>query len=131
MTLSDSAHLPRPLQTNGRGPTMERKESEPMNNRTTVERKSERELIVTRNFDAPVHTVFEAWTRPELLKRWWAPKSMAVPLVSCAVDARAGGKYRFEFGHDASRTTAFFGKYLDVIPDSRLVWTNEESDDGP
>jgi uncharacterized protein YndB with AHSA1/START domain len=55
---------------------------------------------------------------------------MAVPLVSCAVDARAGGKYRFEFGHDASRTTAFFGKYLDVIPDSRLVWTNEESDDG-
>ncbi len=98
--------------------------------RTKVERKSEREMVVTRTFNGPPRIVFEAWTKPELMKRWWAPKSMGVPLLSCEMDVRAGGKYRFEFGHDASKTWAFFGEYIEVIPDSRLVWTNEESDDG-
>jgi uncharacterized protein YndB with AHSA1/START domain len=110
----------------------ERRESEPttMNNRTTVERKSERELVITRTFNGPARIVFEAWTKPELLKRWWAPKSTGVPLLSCEADVRVGGRYRFEFGHDASKTMAFFGKYIEVTPHSRLVWTNEESDDG-
>lgn len=102
----------------------------PMKNRTTVERKSERELLVTRTFNGPARIVFEAWTRPELLKRWWAPKSIGVPLLSCKADVRVGGSYRFVFGHDASKSMAFFGKYLEVTPHSRLVWTNEESDDG-
>jgi uncharacterized protein YndB with AHSA1/START domain len=101
-----------------------------MKNRTTVERKSERELVVTRTFDGPARTVFEAWTKPELLKRWWAPKSAGVSLLSCEADVRVGGRYRFEFGHDASKTMAFFGKYIEVTPHSRLVWTNDESDDG-
>jgi len=101
-----------------------------MNNRTTVERKSERELVVTRTFNGPARIVFEAWTKPALLKRWWAPKSMGVPLLSCEADVRVGGQYRFEFGHDASKTMAFFGRYIEVIPHARLVWTNEESDDG-
>src|ERR1700739_3550102 len=101
-----------------------------MNNRTTVERKSERELVATRTFDAPARIVFEAWTTPELLKRWWAPKSMGVPLLSCELDVRAGGKYRFDFGQDPSKSFAFFGRYIEVIPNARLVWTNEESDDG-
>jgi uncharacterized protein YndB with AHSA1/START domain len=102
-----------------------------MKNRATVERKSERELVVTRTFNAPARIVFEAWTTPELLKRWWAPKSTGVTLVSCEADVRVEGKYRFEFGHPASeQTMAFFGKYLEVTPHSRLVWTNEESDDG-
>ena len=101
-----------------------------MDNRTTVERKSERELVVTRIFDAPVRIVFEAWTKPELIKRWWAPKSMGVPLLSCEADVRASGRYRFEFGHDPSETVAFFGSYIEVIPNARLVWTNEESNDG-
>jgi uncharacterized protein YndB with AHSA1/START domain len=106
-------------------------EATPMKNRTTVERKSERELVVTRTFNGPPHTVFEAWTRPELLKQWWAPKSMGVSLLSCETDVRAGGKYRFEFGHEApSKPMAFFGSYVEVIPHSRLVWTNDESDDG-
>jgi len=101
-------------------------------NRTTAERKSERELVITRRFDAPARMVFEAWTTPALLKRWWAPKSSGAPLLSCDLDARTGGKYRFEFGHphDSSRTMVFFGKYLEVTPYSHLVWTNEESDDG-
>jgi uncharacterized protein YndB with AHSA1/START domain len=101
-----------------------------MMNRTTVERKSERELVLTRTFNGPARIVFEAWTKPELLKRWWAPKSTGVSLLSCELDVRAGGRYRFELGHEASKPMAFFGRYLEVTPHSRLVWTNDESDDG-
>ena len=101
-----------------------------MNSRTTIERRSDRELVVTRTFDAPASLVFEAWTTPDLFMRWWAPKSAGVPMLSCEMDVRAGGGYRVEFGHDASTSMAFFGKYLDVVPHSRLVWTNEEGDDG-
>ena len=98
---------------------------------TAVVRKSERELVITRTFDAPARIVFEAWTKPDLFMRWWAPKSMGVPLFSCEMDVRTGGKYRLEFGKDASSTMgAFFGRYIEVIPPSRLVWTNEEGDNG-
>ena len=106
-------------------------EPTPMQNRTTVERKSDRELVVTRTFDAPPRIVFEAWTKPELFMRWWAPKSAGVPILSCEMDVRAGGGYRVEFGHDASNSMAFFGRYLEATPHSRLVWTNEEDDDAP
>ncbi len=98
--------------------------------RTMVERKSDRELVVTRTFDAPARIVFEAWTKPELFMRWWAPKSTGSNLLSCDMDVRVGGKYRLEFGQDASNSMAFFGKYMDVIPHSRLVWTNDEGEDG-
>ena len=111
----------------------ERRDSEPnsMKNRTTVERKSERELVVTRVFDGPAHIVFEAWTKPELLKRWWAPRSFGVSFLSCEADVRTGGTYRFVFSHAASeQPMAFFGKYIEVTPYTRLVWTNEESDEG-
>ena len=109
-----------------------RAESEPMNNRTTVERKSDRELVVTRTVNGPARIVFEAWTRPELFMRWWAPKSMGMFLRSCEMDARTGGTYRLVFGHDASKPDEFFGRYLEVIPHSRLVWTNDEGGDvGP
>jgi uncharacterized protein YndB with AHSA1/START domain len=102
-----------------------------MKNRTTVERKSERELVVTRTFNGPARIVFEAWTTPELLKRWWAPKSVGVSFISCDADVRAGGTYRFVFGHPASeQPMAFFGKYLEVTPHSRLVWTNDEGGEG-
>jgi len=110
-----------------------RRESEPtsMKNCTMVERKSERELIVTRTFNGPARIVFEAWTKPELLKRWWAPKSTGVSLLSCEADVRVGGRYRFEFGHESSKPMmAFFGRYIEVTPYSRLVWTNDESNDG-
>ena len=101
----------------------------PVKNRTTVERRSEREVVVTRTFNGPPRLVFEAWTTPELIWRWWVPKSMGIPLLSCEMDVRVGGKYRFVFGHDASQAMAFFGRYIEVTPYSRLAWTNEESDD--
>jgi uncharacterized protein YndB with AHSA1/START domain len=105
---------------------MDARGSEP----TKVERKSERELVITRTFNGPARTVFEAWTRPELLKLWWAPKSTGMSLISCEADVRAGGRYRFEIGREGSKPMAFFGQYLEVAPHSRLVWTNEESEDG-
>ncbi|MBX9691701.1 MAG: SRPBCC family protein [Cyanobacteria bacterium] len=101
-----------------------------MKNRTNVERQSERELVVTRTFNGPARIVFDAWTKPELFKQWWVPKSTGMSLSSCEMDVRVGGGYRLEFALDESNSMAFFGKYVEVIPQSRLVWTNEESDDG-
>ncbi|HEY0105671.1 MAG TPA: SRPBCC family protein [Rhizomicrobium sp.] len=98
-----------------------------MKNRTTVERTSEREVVTTRTFNGPARLVFAAWTQPELLKRWWAPKSFGVTFLSCEADVRTGGTYRFVFSHPASeQPMAFFGRYIEVIPPSRLVWTNDE-----
>ena len=102
-----------------------------MSNPTTAKRTSERELVVTRTFDAPAHIVFEAWSKAELFQLWWPPKSSGMHLRSCEMDVRTGGGYRLEFGHDAANAMAFFGRYLEVTPPSRLVWTNDESEDGP
>src|SRR5262249_8589612 len=105
-------------------------EPTPVKNRTTVERKSERELVVTRTVNGPARIVFEAWTKPELLKRWWVPKSFGVSLLSCEADVRVGGRYRLVFAHGAPHHMEFFGRYLEVTPHSRLVWTNDEGEDG-
>jgi len=105
---------------------MDEKSSAPQSRHTAVERKSDRELVVTRTFDAPAHIVFEAWRRPELFQRWWVPKSLGVPLRACEMDVRTGGGYRLEFGLDAANSMAFFGRYIEVTPPSRIVWTNEE-----
>jgi uncharacterized protein YndB with AHSA1/START domain len=108
------------------------REPTPMKNRTTVERKSDCELVTTRAFNGPARIVFEAWTKPELFRQWWVPKSMGMSLLSCEMDVRVGGKYRLVFAHEASGSMAFFGTYLEVTPHSRLAWTNEEGgDDGP
>jgi uncharacterized protein YndB with AHSA1/START domain len=109
-----------------------RRETEPVTtkNPTTVERKSERELVVTRTINGPARIVFEAFTKPELFKRWWVPRSFGLTLVSCELDVRVGGTYRLVFSHGGSETMAFFGRYLEVTPHSRLVWTNDEGDEG-
>jgi len=111
----------------------QRRQSEhaPVRKRTSWERVSEREMVITRTFDAPARLVFEAWTTPDLFKQWWVPKSAGVTLLSCAQDVRVGGSYRLEFANPSAETPmAFFGKYLEVVPNARLVWTNEESPDG-
>src|SRR6188508_1662420 len=102
-----------------------RRQSElaPMKNITKVERKSDREVVVTRSFDAPARLVFEAWSNPELFKQWWVPRSMGMTLESCEMDVRTGGTYRLGFGDGMD----FFGRYIEVTPHSRIVWTNEEA----
>lgn len=99
--------------------------------RTSVERKGDRELVVTRVFDAPPEMVYRAWSRPELFRRWWMPKSVSgVSLVSCDMDVRTGGKYRLEFAAEGSGSMAFHGRYLEVVPNERIVWTNDEGEEG-
>lgn len=106
-------------------------ESPVAKNPTTVERRSGRELVLTRLFNGPPRIVFEAWTKPELLKRWWAPKSLGMNFLACELDARTGGTYRFVFAHPSfEKPMEFFGKYVEVTPHSRLVWTNEEGGEG-
>lgn len=109
-------------------------QTSPANNaqaRTSVERKGDRELVVTRTFDAPQSIVYKAWSQAELFQRWWMPKSASgVSLVSCEMDVRTGGKYRLEFSAGGPDTMAFYGKYLDVVPNERIVWTNDEGETG-
>jgi len=99
-------------------------------NRTAVERKSDRELTVTRLFDAPPRLVFRAWAEAELFRRWWVPKGAGMTLLSCEMDVRTGGKYRLEFAAGGPDTMVFYGKYLEVVPNERIVWTNDEGDEG-
>jgi len=101
----------------------------PTKNHTTVERKSAREVVVTRTVNAPARLVFEAWTTAELFRRWWVPKSYGQTLLSCDMDVRVGGQYRLVFPYEDS-TMEFFGTYVEVTPHSRLVWTNDEGDNG-
>jgi uncharacterized protein YndB with AHSA1/START domain len=104
-------------------------EAVPPKHRATVEQKSERELVITRLFDSPAHLVFAAWTKPEIFKQWWVPKSCGLSLLSCELDVRAGGKYRLLYNIGVAEPMAFYGRYLDVIPDARISWTNEEAGD--
>ncbi|NUS48037.1 MAG: ATPase [Gemmatimonadaceae bacterium] len=97
--------------------------------RTTVERTSDREVIVTRTVNGPARLVFEAFTRAELFRRWWVPRSLGMTLLSCEIDARVGGRYRLVFDH-SPEPVAFFGTYVEVTPHSRLAWTNEEGGEG-
>jgi uncharacterized protein YndB with AHSA1/START domain len=92
-----------------------------------VERISEHELVVRRTVNGPARLVFDAWTKAELFERWWVPKSFPISLLSCEMDVRVGGRYRLVFGHEGS-TMEFFGRYLEVTPHSRLVWTNDEGE---
>lgn len=110
---------------------MDNRATDVMTRETTTDRHSEREVVVRRTFDAPARFVFEAWTRPELIMRWWTPASFGITFISCEADVRAGGTYRFVMGHPAfDQPMAFVGRYLEVDPPRRIVWTNEESQEG-
>jgi uncharacterized protein YndB with AHSA1/START domain len=105
-------------------------DSAPRSHRTTVERTPDREVVVTRTINGPVHLVFEAFTKAELFRRWWVPTSMGMTLLSCEIDARLGGTYRLEFDVGGPEPMAFFGRYVEVQPNARLAWTNDEGGDG-
>ncbi|MCB1516557.1 MAG: SRPBCC family protein [Hyphomicrobiaceae bacterium] len=97
----------------------------------SIEREGDCELVVTRTFDAPPGTVYRAWSQAELFRRWWVPKSApGISLVACELDVRTGGKYRLEFSAGGAETMAFYGKYLEVVPNERIVWTNDEGEEG-
>ena len=99
-------------------------------NPTQVERRSDREFVATRTFDAPARLVYEAWRNPDLFRKWWVPEGAGMTLESCEMDVRTGGRYRLVFRHPAfDEPMAFFGRYLDVVPNERIAWTNEESGD--
>ena len=110
---------------------MDAKTEQAGKNLTVADRISDRELVVTRRVNAPARLVYQAWTTPALMEQWWVPKSFGITLLSCEMDVRTGGSYRFVFAMPGSdQTMAFFGKYLEAVPNTRLVWTNEESDEG-
>lgn len=96
-----------------------------MKNPTTAERVSDCEIVVKRTVNGPARIVYEAWTTPELFRRWWVPRSFPVTLLSCEQDVRVGGQYKLVFGAGGSEM-AFFGTYTEVEPPGRLAWTNEE-----
>lgn len=101
------------------------------NDSVAMERRSDRELVVTRTVKGPARLVFEAWANPELFQRWWVPKSFGATLISYEADVRTGGTYRLVMGHPSSdQPMAFFGRYIEVTPHSKIVWTNDEGDDG-
>ncbi len=106
---------------------MSDKTAEPAASKTLIERPTDVDVVASRTFNAPARIVWKAWTTPELFMRWWAPRSMGMVLAGCEMDVREGGKYRVKFG-DPSADWAFFGKYLEVVPHARLVWTNDEDD---
>jgi len=97
---------------------------------TTAERISDREFVITRAVNGPAHIVFKAWSEPDLFRRWWTPKSFGMTILSCEMDVRTGGSYRLVINHPSmEQPMAFFGTYLDVVPNARIVWTNEEGED--
>lgn len=111
--------------------TATQSESGTATSQTTVERGSDRELVVTRSFSAPARIVFEAWARPELFQRWWLPESFGMTMASCEMDVRTGGTYRLLICPPGSdQPMAFYGRYLEVVPDSKIVWTNDEEGEG-
>jgi uncharacterized protein YndB with AHSA1/START domain len=93
-------------------------------NETKLELPSDRDIRIKRTIDAPARIVFECWTKPEFLRRWWAPKSRGVTLVGCDVDLKVGGAYRYVMRRDGGQEMAFSGKYSEVVPHSRLVYSN-------
>jgi uncharacterized protein YndB with AHSA1/START domain len=98
---------------------------------THANRVSDTETRVERRFDAPVERVFEAWSKPQLFRQWWLPSSFGMTMVSCDMDVRTGGTYRLEIGHPSSDSPmAFHGRYLEVVPNEKIVWTNEEGGEG-
>jgi uncharacterized protein YndB with AHSA1/START domain len=97
--------------------------SETVKGLTSTERTSEREIVITRTFRATAAIVFDAWTRPEFVKRWWAPKSRGVSVVECTADVRPGGAYRYVIAQGEEMRFAFFGKYVEITRPSRLVYT--------
>jgi uncharacterized protein YndB with AHSA1/START domain len=82
---------------------------------------AERALTLTRIFDAPRGLVFDAWTQPQHLIRWWGPKGFTTPV--CEMDVRAGGKYCFRMRSAEGREVWWYGICREIVKPERIVWT--------
>ncbi|MFO0728519.1 MAG: SRPBCC family protein [Myxococcota bacterium] len=92
------------------------------NDGTSLELPSDREILISRTFDAPARIVFEAVTRPEHIRQWWAPESRGA-MTSCAVDLRVGGEWRFSMRANNGMTVEFYGTYREIQAPTRIVQT--------
>ena len=82
---------------------------------------TDQQILITREFDAPKHLVYKAWTTPELVKRWWNAKRGEVTIAE--IDLRVGGKWRWVMIADGGFEVGFHGEYLELVPDERIVTT--------
>jgi len=82
---------------------------------------SDTQIQIVREFAAPRHLVFKAWTTPELVKRWWHAKRSEVKIAE--IDLRVGGKWRYVSITDRGFEVGFHGVYREIVPDERLVYT--------
>ena len=87
----------------------------------TVTLPTDEQILITREFDAPRHLVYEAWTTPELVKRWWNAKRGEV--TTCEIDLRVGGKWRSVMVTEDGFEVAFHGEYREIVPNERIVST--------
>jgi len=93
---------------------------------TSMELRDDRDVVIARTFNAPARLVYDAWTKPEFVRRWWAPRSHGVSLVVCDADIRVGGAYRYVMrkdGDGADGDIGFSGRYVELTPHSRIVLT--------
>ena len=90
---------------------------------------ADREIVITREFDAPARILFAAWSTPEHLLQWFGPEGW--PLTLCEVDFRVGGRWRFAMtGSSGVQNTPFGGEYLEIVPNDRIVFSNAFEEPG-
>jgi uncharacterized protein YndB with AHSA1/START domain len=87
----------------------------------TVSLPTDEQILITREFDAPKHLVYKAWTTPELVKRWW--HANRGEMTSCEIDLRVGGMWRYAMVAEGGFEVAFHGEYREIVPNERLVST--------
>jgi uncharacterized protein YndB with AHSA1/START domain len=102
-------------------------------NKMKLELVGDREIVMTRSFAAPARLVFEAYTKADLVAKWWAPKKCGVEMVSCEAEVRVGGKWRYTLRNPDTEVVAFYGEYREVTAPERVVYTEQFSKfpDGP
>jgi uncharacterized protein YndB with AHSA1/START domain len=87
----------------------------------TVTLPTDEQILITREFNAPKHLVYKAWTTPELVKRWWNAKRGEV--TTCEIDLRVGGMWRYVMVTEEGFEVGFHGEYREIVPDERIVST--------
>ena len=90
-------------------------------NRATVTLPTDEQILITREFDAPKHLVYEAFTTPELVSRWWTAKRGE--MTTCEIDLQVGGAWRYVMKLPDGMEVGFHGEYREIVPNERIVST--------